>query len=1510
MKKLFIFLLLNLFFGTSIKLFGQSSNILESLMNQIGGKNAIQSDYDNGKKWVAYIALPGVRIDASGTKAKMKVLIDLADIAGITQEGRDGWITIWVDISALQEIEFGKLFPMSFGLQLRSFDLNTPDSPQALFDIATNLNIPVTPVDLLKCSTNGEIKTVEVKLGMPTSISVSESFTIHGLSFEMNFEILNNLLLNSISPEATLIEFSTLCINFLSCPAKIFLNINPFIPFRFATLDDNPMDTRIQNISSTKLVQGKEGIVNVTVNVKTADYYYLRVWGTDPITAYIPKWDWYSKSSEVVYLEANKNYIFPFYVTPDTRSDDFSFWLYQKEEDKLNIENYKIIEKIRTTIFSAPVGTDVEPPTVYFTSPKSGSNVQNQFQVFLNAYDFGIGLSRIDLFINGNYLESRYEEPFDFSVNTFNLEVGNFELTARAYDKNGNGMEDILTLYNPIKIIPTILISKVQLNKSAFTPGEEITLDVTLANSITDASVKVTVDGSLPVSCNSLGDGKYQCKFNALLQNGKHLIKVFATKTGYVDATPYETSYEVAGAGFTVKANPTELLLNQSSSEITATLIGPDGKPMPGINVNFLQSPAGESITQKNITTDANGIATTYFTPNVEGTFTIKVTAQTVEKPAAYVQVKVGTGNTGTYNIKLTSLITNRTNTSTTIELDPYVTYTSNGLPVEDTKCFVTTNTGIFQNGTQTYTETLGNSGGSGRLWPIPILTVTENGTAQITITVGKTVAVFKIPVTIGPVPVVQPFYTLTDGTSTDDTEHELDWSFDGKMFAYTPGKIVEFPSFKKVFNGPVENTYSLSFSKTGKNLVLGCYSDNPVFYVYNTESKEIKESDPSNVTTNSVVWSKDTDEKKFALANTFTGYMNQIIIYTGDGLSRSYLNIDGTSDIILSIDWKGNYLAATTSGGSVYLFNTSTMSRIWKSTIDRPFKNCVSISPDMTKVAVIGRKYSGYNNLYIFGVTNGTPLKQYGLGDANGHYYSVDWSPVSKNIVCGGNDGTSGYIKIINPDDGNEVFNLVSGTTEEIYGVRWSSTNIIAAIHGSTVKFYAPYDNNGPDININHPLSGITTKFDTVHFKANISDLTGIKAAEFSINSNPYQPLTLDDNGYCFVVMQLDQIKNEIKVKVTDRVGNISEKTLTVNKNTGYLDIDKNSIRLENASGSSDIIALTTNQIWTVTITNNIDWLEITPSSGTGDQNITLKALTTNPLVANRSTTALISSGELTKILTVTQDGQCNLSVSTETISVTAQITNSEFKIESNSEWTITDDADWITASPENGINDGNISLSILPNQTINTREGTVTINGCNSTKTIIVTQEPANGLYGAPFANAGSDQTVYENEIVTLDGSASTDPENDALTYKWTPSTGIILSSETDEKPTFTAPDVTIDAEFKFSLIVNDGNSDSPVDEVIVTVQNINLNEGLAAYYPFNGNANDESGNGHHGTVEEATLTIDRFGNENRAYNFNGINNRIITTFTPTNINTISLWFNAESEQPFNSGLFSTYN
>ena len=70
-----------------------------------------------------------------------------------------------------------------------------------------------------------------------------------------------------------------------------------------------------------------------------------------------------------------------------------------------------------------------------------------------------------------------------------------------------------------------------------------------------------------------------------------------------------------------------------------------------------------------------------------------------------------------------------------------------------------------------------------------------------------------------------------------------------------------------------------------------------------------------------------------------------------------------------------------------------------------------------------------------------------------------------------------------------------------------------------------------------------------------------------------------------------------------------------------------------------------------------------------------------------------------------------------------------------------------------------------------------------------------------------------------------------------------------------------------------------------------------GLVGWWPFNGNANDESGNGNNGTVNGATLTADRNGKTNSAYNFDGVNNFIqIQALNVSNLS-ISAWININS-------------
>jgi len=92
-------------------------------------------------------------------------------------------------------------------------------------------------------------------------------------------------------------------------------------------------------------------------------------------------------------------------------------------------------------------------------------------------------------------------------------------------------------------------------------------------------------------------------------------------------------------------------------------------------------------------------------------------------------------------------------------------------------------------------------------------------------------------------------------------------------------------------------------------------------------------------------------------------------------------------------------------------------------------------------------------------------------------------------------------------------------------------------------------------------------------------------------------------------------------------------------------------------------------------------------------------------------------------------------------------------------------------------------------------------------------------------PVAFAGGDQTVNEGVLVQLDGSLSADADGEPITFKWTAPANVILSSTTASKPTFIAPMVHLDSILVISLVVNDGHIDSDIDQLSITVKNLNI-------------------------------------------------------------------------------------
>jgi len=109
------------------------------------------------------------------------------------------------------------------------------------------------------------------------------------------------------------------------------------------------------------------------------------------------------------------------------------------------------------------------------------------------------------------------------------------------------------------------------------------------------------------------------------------------------------------------------------------------------------------------------------------------------------------------------------------------------------------------------------------------------------------------------------------------------------------------------------------------------------------------------------------------------------------------------------------------------------------------------------------------------------------------------------------------------------------------------------------------------------------------------------------------------------------------------------------------------------------------------------------------------------------------------------------------------------------------------------------------------------------SSVDSVTITVTPAS-VNLPPIANAGVTQNVLKSSLVVLDGSLSTDPENDVLTYSWvilTQPSGVSLSNANTVSPSFT-PDA--DGPYLIELTVSDTSANTSIDTITVVASTAN--------------------------------------------------------------------------------------
>ncbi len=124
-----------------------------------------------------------------------------------------------------------------------------------------------------------------------------------------------------------------------------------------------------------------------------------------------------------------------------------------------------------------------------------------------------------------------------------------------------------------------------------------------------------------------------------------------------------------------------------------------------------------------------------------------------------------------------------------------------------------------------------------------------------------------------------------------------------------------------------------------------------------------------------------------------------------------------------------------------------------------------------------------------------------------------------------------------------------------------------------------------------------------------------------------------------------------------------------------------------------------------------------------------------------------------------------------------------------------------------------------------------------------------------------------ISSNGIVFINCDAA-DENGDIITYKWSSTNGSI--NGTGSNISWMAP--ATEGIYTLDVSVDDGKGLSNKGQILILVKNFDDEGQLIAWYPCNGNANDKSGNEHHGTTKGAILTADFDGKPLSSYYFNG--------------------------------------
>ncbi len=139
---------------------------------------------------------------------------------------------------------------------------------------------------------------------------------------------------------------------------------------------------------------------------------------------------------------------------------------------------------------------------------------------------------------------------------------------------------------------------------------------------------------------------------------------------------------------------------------------------------------------------------------------------------------------------------------------------------------------------------------------------------------------------------------------------------------------------------------------------------------------------------------------------------------------------------------------------------------------------------------------------------------------------------------------------------------------------------------------------------------------------------------------------------------------------------------------------------------GDDTTFTVTSNTEWT--INKDVAWLNISPESDSGNGIITV-TYTDNPDIVVRSAKVIVNGGGNSDTVTIHQDPKNFLSVSPTEINLSSDLGNFNLIINSNTNWVLKNNLEWISLTKYTGSNSDTVNVSYESNEEITGREGLI---------------------------------------------------------------------------------------------------------------------------------------------------------------------------------------------------------